>query len=757
MSASDFNTTREAKGDTDNTSLLARARADWDRAFEKEKSNISAAYEDLEFLAGGGRQWDAKIRQEREAEGRPCLEVNQLPQFVHQVTGDIRQMRPAIKVVPVDDGADEKVADLLGGLVRYIENRSDAAGVYFQAADQQVGAGIGHWRVTTEYAADSTYLQEIRIAPVDDGIAVLWDPDSRQLMREDARYCFVPVDYSTEGFKQAFPDAQITDFNTLATWPNLAGWYTDSHVRVAEYWVKEKTKRTLALTQEGQTLDLTDEDDGKSTEEQIAIAKAFGAKIEERETYKVVRYLMTAGEILEGPEDWDGRHIPIVPVVGEEVKIGRKVVRKGIVRDAKPVQQMYNYGRSTQTEVFSLQPKAPFMVTELNVAKYQDLWNTANRKNWPYLVYTPDRENGGKEPSRIQPPVASQGVNEAVALANEDLRRVIGIYDASLGAKSNETSGVAIRARQKEGDTGTIVYVTNFSRAIRRTGQILVDLIPHVYDTERTIRIMGEDGKIDLIQINQMQKQANPKTGELENVITRDVTVGAYDVVAEAGPSYTTRREEARDGMLEFLKAIPTAAPLVADKIAKAQDFPMADDIAKRLRAGLPPQILEAEDAEQRGASPEEIKQIMAQGQQKPPDPALVKVQLDAQIRQAEQQAAQQKAAQDAQIEALRLQQAAQQSQRDYELKQMELSQNAQLERERMALDSQTKIEIAQINAGVGMHKVVVQAGTDHTATMVDAALTHHATLTDAAVKAHQIDTAASTAQYATDNRPTAQ
>jgi hypothetical protein len=569
------------------------------------------------------------------------------------VTGDIRQMKPAIKVVPVDDQADEKVADIKGGMIRYIENRSDASGIYFQAADTQVSAGIGHWRVLTEYADDSTFQQEIRIAGVDDGIAVLWDPDCRMLTREDAKFCFVPVDYSTDGFKEAFPDAQVSDFATLTEWSNLAQWYADDHIRVAEYWVKKPQKRVLVRTHDGKTLDVTDDDDPDQTgaltsAQKIALAKAMGDTIEYRDSYKVCRYLITAMEVLEGPEEWPGMYIPIIPVVGEETKIGRKVVRKGIVRDAKPVQQMYNYGRSTQTEVFTLQPKAPFMVTEINVAKYQDVWNTANRKNWPYLPYEPDGKNGGVAPQRVAPPVASQGVNEAVALANEDMRRVIGIYNASLGDKSNETSGVAIRARQHEGDTGTYLYIDNFARAIRHTGKILVDLIPHIYDTQRTIRIMGEDGAIDIMQINQETDQAgqpilDPRTAQPR--IVNDVTVGSYDVVAEVGPSYMTRREEAREGMIEFMKAVPQIGPLIIDKVAKAQDWPMADDIAKRARAVIPPQILQAEEMEKAGASPEQIQQAQAQQQQgPPPDPvAMAKAQremqgaqIDAQKHQAE-------------------------------------------------------------------------------------------------------------------------
>ena len=285
--------------------------------------------------------------------------------------------------------------------------------------------------------------------------------------------------------------------------------------------------------------------------------------------------------MLEGPEEWPGRFIPIVPVVGEEIRIGRKLIRNGVIRHAKDPQRMSNYFHSAHTETVALQPKAPFLVTETNVAKYQSTWEQANTKNFPYLPYEPDTKNGGAAPQRVQPPVSSQGILDGLTMAREDLRAVIGIYDAGLGRPSNETSGRAILARQREGDVGSYLYIDNFARAVRQTGNIINDLIPHVYDTERTIRIMGEDGKIDVMAINKAQG-IDPASGE--PVFAHDITAGSYDVVATMGPSYTTRREEAKDGMTAFVQAAPQTAPLVLDLIAKAQDWPMADDIAKRMR-----------------------------------------------------------------------------------------------------------------------------------------------------------------------------
>src|SRR5215468_7336440 len=318
----------------------AEALKRYQRAYEHDRLNIDRAYEDLRFRSEEG-QWDDVVRREREGEGRPILTVNQVPQFVRQVTGDMRQMRPGIKVVPVDERGDKNIAaKIMPGMIRYIEQRSDAQAAYFSAADSQVTAGIGHWRVLTEYADYSTFNQEIRISQVDDGVGVLWDPDALLPTREDAKFCFVPVDMSRAAFEEKYPDASA---DSLTQTPQFfRTWFTNDSVRVAEYWCKVPSKRTLALMPDGGIDDVTDEIPAK-----VRMLAQQGARIEKRDGFKVRRYVISASEVLEGPDDWPGRYIPVIPLLGEEVKIGREVVRHGVVRYLKDPQRIYNYSIST--------------------------------------------------------------------------------------------------------------------------------------------------------------------------------------------------------------------------------------------------------------------------------------------------------------------------------------------------------------------------------------------------------------------------
>jgi hypothetical protein len=608
----------------------AEAIKRWGYAWNRERENVNLAYEDQLFRLGD--QWDPMALAARTADMRPVLVFNKLPQFVKQVTGDIRQSRPSISVVGVDDRADKKTAEVLSGMIRYIENRSDANNVYFNASDSQVSCGIGHWRVVSEYADDTTFEQELGIELIEDGIAVLWDPDAAHATRKDGRYCFVPVDISRELFKEKYPDFEPSSMTNIGDMTYPSGWGGDEYVRIAEYWVKQPTKRRLALLADGGIDDLTDDANAAEKEAQILMQ---GGRVEMRDAHKVVRYVLSGSDVIEGPEDWPGRYIPIVPLIGEEVRVGRRRYRHGIVRYAKDPQRSYNYFRSTQTEVIALQPKAPWLGTIDNFKDSEDQWESANIKNWPYLTYTPDPKNGGGAPQRGTPPVTSPGLSEGAADAENDMYGTTGIYPSSLGQKSNEASGKAIMARQREGDTSTYVYQSNFSLALQHTGRVIVDLIPHVYDTPRTIRAIGEDGKVDVVRINEPASEAID--GAIDR-IQNDVTIGAYDVVCEMGPSYTTKREQAKDGMLQLLQTVPNIAPLIMDLVAKAQDWPLADKIAKRLRTTLPPQIM-LEEAQESGDEPPPPPPPP------PPDPRMeadaAKAQADVEMKQIDLQIAQ--------------------------------------------------------------------------------------------------------------------
>lgn len=703
----------KAASKSDWEAVHERAMEEYARDYEHDRRNIEEAYSDLTFRRGNIEdQWDAKALEARK--GRPTHVLNEIPQFVRQVTGDMRQAKPGIKVIPVDSHADPKTAEVLAGMVRYIENRSYAQSIYTQAADSQVACGIGHWRVLTEYAASTTFDQEIRVGAIADGVAVVWDADAVLPTREDAMHVFVPVDLSMAKFKAMWPSAKSEGFEIKEGQP-FHNWSGDDFIRVAEYWVKKPIKRLLVMAPDGAITDITDQDDVDP-----ARLAALGHRVEQRDSFKVVQYKITCAEVLEENE-WAGLHIPIIPVIGEEVYIGRSVYRHGVVRYAKEPQRMLNYYASAETEVIALQPKAPWIGTTKQFQDNYDQWETANTDNYPFLEYTPDPLAPGP-PQRVAPPVASQAIMLGKQQAAEKMRAVIGIYDASLGARSNETSGIAIRRRDAQADTGTFVYHANFSLAIQRTGQIIVDLAPHIYDSYRMIRIIGDDGKQDTAEINK------PTLRDGMEIVQNDITAGSYDVVTVAGPSYATRREEAAEAMTAFMQAVPGAGAVLGDIYAKMQDWPDAQEIGERMETILPPaikaQLKKKNDdpnappqpptpEEQAAAQEAQIKQraVMIELEGKALDNEQKKVEIAAKAKEIQQPADQPDhvAAIKAQAEMARAENDARMAELEYHAKQQELAQ-----KQRMAeVELEIKlVELAQKRAGI------VQSGEKHMVTM---------------------------------------
>jgi hypothetical protein len=480
---------------------------------------------------------------------------------------------------------------------------------------------------------------------------VLWDADAFLPTKNDADHCFVPNDMTRAKFKKQWKNAKAEGFDTSiygltgSSW--ISSWATDDYIRVVAYWKKKPIKRTLALMPDGSIEDLTDQvKDFKPDQVQAGLqwlAQQHGARIEERESYRICRYMITMAEVLE-ESDWPGMNIPVIPVIGEEVRIGREVYRHGVVRYARDPQRMENYYASAETEVIALQPKSPWVGTKKQFEKNYDIWETANTENHPFLEYTPDPAHPGP-PTRVQPPVGSPAISEAKIRNSEDMKAVIGIYDSSLGAKSNETSGIAIARRDAQGDTGTFVYHDNFALAIERTGEIINELFPKIYDTQRTVQILGDDGKPDLVEINKPQMVNGIKK------VMHDMTSGSYDVVMEQGPNYATKRQQAQDGMTAFIQAFPPAAPLMGDIYAKSMDWPHAEEIGERLEEALPPQVKAklAADRQQRerqaGKPPSPEEQQAEQQQQEAQQKAQAAEQmqfaeLQAKVKEAEAKAA---------------------------------------------------------------------------------------------------------------------
>lgn len=559
--------------------IVQEARERIQDSWDHDKDNRRDAASDMKFLAGD--QWPEDVRRSRESAGRPMLTINRLPQFVRQVTNDIRQADLSIKVVPEDDKSDPMLAKIFDGIIRQIQYQSSAQHVFSTAAEHQAACGIGWFRILTEYAENSAFDQEIVIKAVRNPLSVYDDPAAIEPDRSDAMWRAIVEVWPQTAFKAKWPQAAETSIDQPADGSgNGFFWSTADVVRVAEYWRKVPYQKTLALTATGETVDITG-----MAPDMLSWMGIEAVKTRVQQCYKVEQYIVSGTEVLEGPHVWAGSEFPIIPVIGGEIPLDTRTMRFGVIRYAKDAQQLYNYYRTSVAEAIALQPKAPYLVTTKMIASHKAAWDAAHRNNKPYLPYDVDEAAPGSRPIREAPPQIPAALMQEAEIASDDMKATTGIYDSALGARSNETSGVAIGRRQLEADTANYHFIDNLKRSLEHAGRVLIDLIPKVYDNERVIRLMAADDQEQFVPINKTIK------GEFgEDVIINDLSAARFDVRVNIGKSYSTQRMEARESMLDFIKMLPDAAPFVVDLLAKNMDWPGADEIAKRLRQMVPPQ-----------------------------------------------------------------------------------------------------------------------------------------------------------------------
>jgi hypothetical protein len=545
--------------------------------------------DDLRFLSGD--QWPDQVKRLRDVEHRPCLTINKLPTFLHQVTNDQRMNVPSIKVSPVADG-DEKTATVIQGLIRHIEYSSNADVCYDTAVNSAAATGEGFFRLVTDYCRPDSFDQEIKFKRIRNAFTVYFDPMSQEPDGSDARRCMLSFRMPLSDFTRQYPKAEVPaqGFQSGAGDPHAKDWFGADFIRIAEFYRIEEAAATLVELSNGET---GYKEDLKALPPGVTIARE---RISTRQ--KVMWYKLTALEVLDSTEI-KCRWIPVFPVYGDEIDVDGDVIRSGIIRNAKDPAQMYNFWMTAATEEVALRPKTPYVGAEGQFEGYEDDWNQANVKSFSYLEYKPVDLNGQLAPPPQRQPVADipNGMLTMAMHANDNIKATTGLFDSSLGALGNARSGVQERSQQRQGDVANFHFSDNLHRTVRHVGRCLIDMFPSYYDAERIVRIMGDDDKISSVKINEATKEQD-ENGQVIEKVLHDMSVGEYDIVVKAGPSYSTLREEAADKMIEFGKAWPKLMDVAGDKVIRTLDWPNGEEIADRVAKTIPPELRDEEDGE---------------------------------------------------------------------------------------------------------------------------------------------------------------
>lgn len=575
--------------------ILERARKRMDRAIQAEGDNRKAALDDFKFYKGD--QWPADIMAQRNFDQRPCHTINKLPTFVNQVTNDVRQNRPDINISPVGDKSDPEVAKMLAGVVREIERKSAADIAYDTAFACAARGGWGWFRILSEFEKTDSLNQVLSIKRIANPFTVYADPAAQEPDASDMKWCFVSDMLPRDEFKEDYPDADAMPWPQGGIGDSLKTWITKDEIRIAEYFEFENEKRWYVMLENGV--------EGWEDEIKQDIRDKYET-IAERESdcSSLHWYKLTAVEVLEHvklPIKW----IPLVRIIGDEINIEGKFTWSGIVRNAKDAQRAYNYWTTSFTEAVALAPKAPWVLAEGQDEGYEQEFKNANVRPMAVVHYKPVDLNGqlAPPPQRMQQGAVPTGIQQGLQNATQDLMTTTGVrFDMTTKDHVYDESGRALRELRRFGDIGSFHLVDNLARALRHAGEILINWIPKVYDRKRIITILRENDEEERVIIDPNAPQAMGETRDAQNKVLKifNPTYGEYGVTVTIGPSYATKRIEAAESMMDFLRAIgpvfPQAVTAVADLIAKNQDWPGSDEFTRRLTkvvAAMHPGILQ--------------------------------------------------------------------------------------------------------------------------------------------------------------------
>jgi hypothetical protein len=562
----------------DDATFLAEVQRLYRMDMQADEHNIIPALEDMRFVFGD--QWDQDARSRRERLKKPVVTTNRLVAYVAQYVGNYLQSDISIKLSPTKGGT-KQAAIVRQGLIRATMRTTQAKNALFQAAQTAYICGHGNFGVRLVEAVDDVFARDLELVAFEDPFSVIWDRGSREPTGADARRCYEFEWMTKEDFHETWSNATTDtgwfteewDLNSLVG----HGWEVDEMVRVCRFWQMRYEPVTLGLASEdGNVIDISD----MSPNEYLPLLAVGddGTPIM-RKTVKPYAecYVLTSSEVLEGPYRLDIPRLPIFRVQGWRLYEGPTCYRWGFVRNAKDPQRISNWWDSVLAEELRKSNAGKWLLDQVAMKNgLADRFRNSHMSDDNVLFW--DSQTDGQKPEWIPPPPMNTAVLTERTNAIQNIKDVTNKHEAAMGITGNEVSGKAITAHQRVSEMGDVIYVENVNAAQAECGKVMNALIPVVYDTNRTVKIMGDEDQDILQEIN----------GEFGDA-TPDVTIGKYDMTYSTGPSYATKRQESVDLMMTLMNTMPQTGNLIADIIVRNMDIPGADEISDRLAFTLPP------------------------------------------------------------------------------------------------------------------------------------------------------------------------
>ena len=576
--------------------------------------------EDRRFYSISGAQWEGNLLDQ--FENRPRLEVNKIALSVIRIINEYRNNRVTVDFVSKDGVANDKLAEVCDGLYRADEKDSVANEAYDNAFEEAVGGGFGAWRLRADYEDhenDEDERQRILIEPIYDADSSVWfDLDSKRQDKSDAKVCFVIAGMTHSSYVDTWGDDP-------ASWPKTVhqsefDWLTPDVVYVAEYYRVEEVGETVRIFE---TIDGSEEryttydfNEDEQLEEMLAAVGTREVRQKRVKKKKVHKYIMSGSHILEDCGYIAGKCIPIIPVFGKRWFIDNIERCMGHVRLAKDAQRLKNMQLSKLAEISALSTiEKPIFVPE-QVAGHQVMWSEDNLKQYPYLLVNPITDQNGAQAvggpvGYTKPPQIPPAMAALLQITEMDIDQILGTQSAGEEVTSN-LSGKAVELIQTRLDMQTFIYMSNFSKAMRRCGEVWLSMAKELYvEDERTMKVIDVTETVDSITL------MTPAISEIGEVITEnDLSKASFDVDVDVGPSSSSKRSatvRALTGMMQI-----TADPEMQSVLGSMAMMNMEGEGISEVRDFFRQKLIRMGVVKPTEAEAEEM---MAAMQNQPPDP----------------------------------------------------------------------------------------------------------------------------------------
>jgi hypothetical protein len=559
--------------------------------------------------------------------GNPRYTFDQANPVVDQIAGALEKADFDIKIRPAGGNASKEVAKVYDGLVRNIENISNAKATFNAAGREMVGCGLDGWRVVQKYTDGDSFDQDLVIERINNFVDRVWfDVGSEMQDRSDARRCWVMQSIPKDDYQERWPKG--TALSVGVDRVNSAYWNKAETVIVGEYYYIEQETRDLVLMSNGSVLE--DNEDFQKIFDELAAAGV--EEVKRRSRAKDVVYIrqFDAGGWLSKPRKTVFKHIPVIPTYANFKIIENKPIYWGVVEKIIDACRVFNYSMSREVGEGALSPRAKYWMTRTQAAGEEDTIATLNTNADPVQFFNPDPANPG-----VPQQNGGAQINPGLSRTSEAMRGIIGgvsgMFAASMGDNPGLQSGIAIEKLQEKGHVGVIKYFAAQEIAIRHTARIIVDAIPPIYGVDdRMVRILNEDGSFEMQKMN--EKVVDQQTGEV--ITLNNLAEGSFDVVCSAGASFQNRQQETVAALLEVGQVDPSIIQQNGDILMNNLNAPGMDQIAERKRAQLLQQGMIPES--QMTDEEKQAAQQAAQQAQQQPDPMALAAQAEIMKAQAE-------------------------------------------------------------------------------------------------------------------------